>query len=211
MPLTDDLAVRVKADRRIEARGLVTDAREIDVSYQASDAWGLSAGVRDDDREDNSPVVPVTQKQGGRTDVVVQTAYESMGRWRGYAFGQATLRKTGTREENRRGGVGGSYRVNDRLLADGEVWNGLRRLRKDNTGYDLKQMFLGAEGTLGIITAAVLQLFPVPKETCTAMIALLDTASATPFVALLRKARVAAVRPFEYIHRNCLDLVFRHM
>ncbi len=50
------------------------------------------------------------------------------------------------------------------VLADGRIWNGLRGLRKDNTGYDLKQLFIGAEGTLGIVTAAVLKLFPLPKS-----------------------------------------------
>ena len=55
------------------------------------------------------------------------------------------------------------------VLADGRVWNGLRGLRKDNTGYDLKQLFIGAEGTLGIITAAVLKLFPRPRERVTAL------------------------------------------
>ena len=49
------------------------------------------------------------------------------------------------------------------VLADGRVWNGLRGLRKDNTGYDLKQLFIGGEGTLGIVTAAVLKLFPAPR------------------------------------------------
>ena len=49
------------------------------------------------------------------------------------------------------------------VLADGRVWNGLRGLRKDNTGYDLKQLFIGSEGTLGIVTAAVLKLFPAPR------------------------------------------------
>src|SRR5688572_110030 len=58
------------------------------------------------------------------------------------------------------------------VLADGRIWNGLRALRKDNTGYDLKQLFLGAEGTLGIITAAVLRLFPKPTATATAWVAL---------------------------------------
>ncbi|MBP6190103.1 MAG: FAD-binding oxidoreductase, partial [Azonexus sp.] len=53
------------------------------------------------------------------------------------------------------------------VLADGEIWDGLRGLRKDNTGYDLKQLFIGAEGTLGIITGAVLKLFPLPKKQAT--------------------------------------------
>src|ERR671929_74246 len=57
------------------------------------------------------------------------------------------------------------------VLADGGVWNGLRGLRKDNTGYDLKQLFVGAEGTLGIITAATLKLFPRPKSVETAFVA----------------------------------------
>src|SRR3954471_14718723 len=53
------------------------------------------------------------------------------------------------------------------VLPDGRVWNGLRRLRKDNTGYDLKHLFVGAEGTLGVITAAVLKLFPQPRSQAT--------------------------------------------
>jgi len=57
------------------------------------------------------------------------------------------------------------------VLPDGRVWNGLRRLRKDNTGYDLKHLFVGAEGTLGIVTAAVLKLFPLPRSYATAFVA----------------------------------------
>src|SRR5450631_2666712 len=64
------------------------------------------------------------------------------------------------------------------VLADGRIWNGLRSLRKDNTGYDLKHLFIGAEGTLGIITAAVLKLFPRPKAVATACIAVRDPAAA---------------------------------
>ena len=56
------------------------------------------------------------------------------------------------------------------VLPDGSVWDGLRALRKDNSGFDLKQVFLGAEGSLGIITAAVIKLFPLPAETVTAMV-----------------------------------------
>ena len=55
------------------------------------------------------------------------------------------------------------------VLPDGRIWNGLRALRKDNTGYDLKQLFIGAEGTLGIITAAVLKLFPPPRSSALAL------------------------------------------
>lgn len=97
------------------------------------------------------------------------------------------------------------------VLPNGKIWNGLRRLRKDNTGYDLKQIFLGSEGTLGIITAAVLKLFPLPREKCTALIAFRDAAAATELLAKLREASGDTVTSFEYIHRQCLDLVIRHM
>jgi len=93
------------------------------------------------------------------------------------------------------------------VLPDGQIWDGLRGLRKDNTGYDLKQLFLGAEGTLGIITAAVLRLYPLPKASCTAFIALPTAQAATELLARLREVCGEAVTSFEYIHRVCLDLV----
>ena len=64
------------------------------------------------------------------------------------------------------------------VLADGRIWNGLNALKKDNTGYDLKDLFIGSEGTLGIITAAVLKLFPKPAEKATAILALPELANA---------------------------------
>ncbi|MBI1985991.1 MAG: FAD-binding oxidoreductase, partial [Rhodospirillales bacterium] len=97
------------------------------------------------------------------------------------------------------------------VLPDGRVWGGLRGLRKDNTGYDLKQLFLGAEGTLGVITAAVLKLYPKPKQVCTAMVALRDAAAATALLARLRAATGDAVSSFEYLNRACLDLVVEHI
>jgi FAD/FMN-containing dehydrogenase len=97
------------------------------------------------------------------------------------------------------------------VLPSGEVWDGLKSLRKDNTGYDLKQLFMGAEGTLGIITAAVCKLYPLPRETCTVLLALSDPAAATGMLAHLRAASSDGVTSFEYMHRDCLDMVFEHI
>jgi len=94
------------------------------------------------------------------------------------------------------------------VLPDGEIWNGLRLLRKDNTGYDLKQLFIGAEGTLGIITAATLKLYPRPVETCTAFVALADSAAAVRLLARTKDASGDGTTTFEYIDGTCLDLVF---
>jgi len=96
------------------------------------------------------------------------------------------------------------------VLPDGRIWNGLRALRKDNSGYDLKQLFIGAEGTLGIITAAVLKLFPRPRATATACVGLRDPAAAVALFAHLRAACGDRISAFEIIGRSCLDLVFRH-
>jgi FAD/FMN-containing dehydrogenase len=96
------------------------------------------------------------------------------------------------------------------VLPDGSVLDGLGRLRKDNTGYDLRHLFCGAEGTLGIITAAVLKLFPKPRDQRTALIALPDIASAVPLLSKARAATGDAVTAFEYIDRICLDFVFKH-
>ncbi len=97
------------------------------------------------------------------------------------------------------------------VLPDGRVWNGLRSLRKDNTGYDLKHLFIGAEGTLGIITAAVLKLFPRPKAEATACIAVRDPAAAVGLLSHLRAVCGDKISAFEIISRSCLDLVFKHI
>lgn len=72
------------------------------------------------------------------------------------------------------------------VLADGQIWDGLRGLRKDNTGYDLKQLFVGAEGTLGVITAAVLKLYPRPRARATALAALESPAKAVQLLSYMR-------------------------
>src|SRR5688500_15779619 len=97
------------------------------------------------------------------------------------------------------------------VLPDGRIWNGLRGLRKDNTGYDLKQLFIGAEGTLGIITAAVLKLFPRPATTATTWAAVADPEAPLQLLALLRRHCGDRVTAFELVSRNCLDLVLRHI
>jgi FAD/FMN-containing dehydrogenase len=96
------------------------------------------------------------------------------------------------------------------VLPDGRVWNGLRALRKDNTGYDLKQLFLGAEGTLGVITAAVLKLHPKPSAQATAWIALHSPARAVELLARLRARLGERISAFELVSRRCLEAVLRH-
>ena len=97
------------------------------------------------------------------------------------------------------------------VLPNGEVWNGLNGLRKDNTGYDLKQLFIGAEGTLGIITAAVLKLFPRPRAIETAFVAVRDPAAAIELLSRLRAGTGDAVTAFELIGRSILDLVYANI
>ncbi len=97
------------------------------------------------------------------------------------------------------------------VLPDGRVWDGLSGLRKDNTGYDLKQLFMGAEGTLGIITAAVLKLFPRPDDTQTAFVAVPDPRAAVEFLTRARIASGDRVVTFELIPRLPLDLVLRYI
>ncbi|OGA65010.1 MAG: hydroxyacid dehydrogenase [Betaproteobacteria bacterium RIFCSPLOWO2_12_FULL_68_20] len=97
------------------------------------------------------------------------------------------------------------------VLPDGRVWNGLRGLRKDNTGYDLKQLFLGAEGTLGVITAAVLRLHPRPTAAATAWIALESPRRAVELLGMLRERLGERVSAFELVSRACLEAVLAHV
>ncbi|MBI4937819.1 MAG: FAD-binding oxidoreductase [Nitrosomonadales bacterium] len=97
------------------------------------------------------------------------------------------------------------------VLPDGRVWNGLRALRKDNSGYDLKHLFIGAEGTLGVITAATLKLFPRPQAMASACVGLRDPAAAVALFAHLRAACGDRISAFEFLGRTCLDLVLRHI
>ncbi|MDP1701793.1 MAG: FAD-binding oxidoreductase [Aestuariivirga sp.] len=97
------------------------------------------------------------------------------------------------------------------VLPDGRVWNGLRRLRKDNTGYDLKNLFIGAEGTLGVITAAVLKLFPKPRAHETAFIAVTSPQAAVDLLSLAKELSGNRVVAFELLPRIAMDFTVKHM
>ncbi|MCC7081551.1 MAG: FAD-binding oxidoreductase [Burkholderiales bacterium] len=97
------------------------------------------------------------------------------------------------------------------VLADGSMWDGLRALRKDNTGYDLKQLFLGSEGTLGVITAAVLKLFAAPKAACTALFSVSEPAAAVTMLNRFRARCGDRLTGFELMSRPCLDILFKQI
>jgi flagellar motor protein MotB len=124
MPVTNRMSVAAKGDQRIEVQGLETRAIELDVAYKLTERWGLSTGVRNDLRNDHSPIVPVTQVQGQRTDAVAQVMFTPGSTWRTYGFVQNTIAASGGREGNDRIGVGGSYRFTKRFRVDGEASEG---------------------------------------------------------------------------------------
>ncbi|MBO0736797.1 MAG: FAD-binding oxidoreductase [Alphaproteobacteria bacterium] len=97
------------------------------------------------------------------------------------------------------------------VLPDGQVWDALRGLRKDNTGYDLKQLFIGGEGTLGIITAATVKLFPKPCEVETALLGLARVEDVMELFARARAATADQLTAFELIPRAALDLALVHV
>lgn len=95
------------------------------------------------------------------------------------------------------------------VTAEGEIWNGLRGLRKDNTGYDLRDLYIGSEGTLGIITAATLKLFPRPVASCTALLTLDSIDNAVELLSRARSGFGAALTGFELMSGACLQAVVR--
>jgi len=97
------------------------------------------------------------------------------------------------------------------VLPNGEVWNGLKRLRKDNTGYDLKQLLIGAEGTLGVVTAAALKLFPVLASRSVAMAGVESPGAAVALLARAKDVSGGAVESFELIGALGMDLALRHI
>ncbi|HLO64673.1 MAG TPA: FAD-binding oxidoreductase, partial [Azonexus sp.] len=97
------------------------------------------------------------------------------------------------------------------VLPSGEIWDGRRGLRKDNTGYDLKHLFIGAEGTLGVITAAVLKLFPLPKRQTTCWLNVATAAAAVDLLNAAKSAFDAQLTAFELVSDNALQLVLKNI
>ncbi len=96
------------------------------------------------------------------------------------------------------------------VTANGDLWDGLRGLRKDNTGYDLRDLFVGAEGTLGIITAATLKLYPQPAAKVTALATVASPHKALELLDLAQQQMASSLTAFELISDICLDLVAEH-
>ncbi|MBI1920966.1 MAG: OmpA family protein [Geobacter sp.] len=128
LPVTDRIGVHLKADQRTIDKGLETQSAELNANYRMNDYWAVSLGARRDSREDNSPLVPLTQEEGDRTDVVGKVSYDSRASWNGYLFGQKTVETTRNREQNDRIGIGGAYRVTDRIKVNGVVSEGTQGL-----------------------------------------------------------------------------------
>jgi hypothetical protein len=124
MPVTRWLSLSAKGDQRVEDQGLETRAMEIDVVSKLTDKWSISAGVRNDLRNDRSPVVPLTQEHGERTDAVAQVTFDPHASWRAYGFVQDTVASSGDRKDNGRIGAGGSYRPTERFRIDTEISDG---------------------------------------------------------------------------------------
>src|SRR5687767_12293136 len=145
--------------------------------------------------------------EAGCVLAAVQRAAEEAGRLFPLSLAAEGSCQIGGNLSTHRGGVNGLRYGNAReqvlglevVLPDGRLWDGLRGLRKDNTGYDLKQLFLGAEGTLGIITAAVLRLHPKPTASVTAWVGLQDAKESVQLLAALRGRVGARISAFELV------------
>ncbi len=169
--------------------------------------------IRDLDPLDNTMTV-----EAGVTLAEVQSAAREAGRLFPLSLASEGSCRIGGNLATNAGGVGVLAYGNARelclglevALADGRVWDGLRRLRKDNTGYDLKDVFIGSEGTLGIITAAVLKLFPLPVETATAWAGLASPEAALGLFNLARAQAGGLLTACELLPRIGLEFTIRH-
>jgi FAD/FMN-containing dehydrogenase len=169
--------------------------------------------IRNIDALDNSITV-----EAGATLRTVQDAAEAAGRLFPLSLGSEGSCTIGGNLATNAGGISVVGYGNARaltlglevVLADGRVWNGLRALRKDNTGYDLKDIFIGSEGTLGVITAAVLMLFPRPGDRATAFAAVTEPEAALELFHLASGVGNGRVVAMEILPRIGLDFIERH-
>jgi FAD/FMN-containing dehydrogenase len=157
--------------------------------------------------------------EAGCVLAVVREAAEAAGRLFPLNFGAAGSCQIGGNISTNAGGINVLRYGNTRnlvaglevVLPDGRIWNGLRGLRKDNAGYDLKQIFIGAEGTLGIITAAVLRLFPLPRASVTALLAMASPADALKWLVRVKHSCSSYLSVAELIERICIDVTCKHI
>lgn len=167
---------------------------------------------------DLNPAAATITVQAGTTLAQVQTAAAAKGLMFPLSMASEGSAQIGGAIATNAGGIGvlahGSMRAQvlglQAVLPDGRIWDGLRALRKDNTGYDLKQLFIGAEGTLGIVTAATLRLVPAPRERATLWLALADPAAAVALLGDLARAAGPGLTAFELISPAALDLALAH-
>jgi hypothetical protein len=124
LPVGDRVNMRLKVDDLEQEDGLKTRTGEMNVDYRIGEYWTLGSGVRYDNREDYSAVVPSTQEEGERTDAAIRLLYDPETRWTAYGFYQETVKTSGNREDNGRIGAGGSLRPTDRMSVTGEVSDG---------------------------------------------------------------------------------------
>ena len=168
---------------------------------------------------DVDPVDDVLVAEAGATLAEVQSAADAFGRRFPLSLASEGTATIGGVVSTNAGGVAvlrfGTARDLvlglEAVLPNGEVWGGLRRLRKDNTGYDLKGLLSGAEGTLGIITAASLKLFPRPAGKATAMVGVESPGAALDLLARAREAADAGLEAFELMARQGLDFALRNI
>jgi FAD/FMN-containing dehydrogenase len=168
---------------------------------------------------DVDPVDDVLVAEAGVTLAEVQAAAEAAGRRFPLSLASEGTATIGGVVSTNAGGVAvlrfGTARDLvlglEAVLPDGQIWRGLRRLRKDNTGYDLKGLLSGAEGTLGVVTAASLKLFPRPGGKATAMVGVESPEAALDLLARARQSADAGLEAFELMARQGVEFVLRNI
>jgi FAD/FMN-containing dehydrogenase len=186
---------------------------QIPFEHEVVVSLGRMNRIRSRDARGNSMVV-----EAGVTLAAAQKAAEEIGRLFPLSIGSEGTCQIGGNLATNAGGLQvlayGNARAQvlglEVVLADGRVWDGLRALRKDNTGYDLRDLFIGSEGTLGIITAAVLRLLPRPKGRATAFVGFAAMEQAAGFFDMALEMSAGELTAFELMPRLGLDFVLRH-